>query len=83
MSNRLHIQEELRRVWVMPIDWQSVAAESGLRKGKLCVSTAFGWGVQNSHGIDGPSFGAVTPPALVKGKIKLRFEEGRWAFHDP
>lgn len=49
-------------VRTIPIDWPAITSESGLQAGKLCRSSVFGWVVQNTTGIDGPTFGCVTPP---------------------
>ncbi|MDH4317199.1 MAG: hypothetical protein OEV64_02310 [Desulfobulbaceae bacterium] len=64
----------------IPIDLEKVAEESGLRSGKLCFSPLFGWGVQNTKSIDGPSFGCITPPKIEDGQL-LRIENNHWCVY--
>lgn len=66
-----------------PIDFRRVAEESGLSKGKIVHSPHFGWGVQNTHGIDGPSFGCITPPALQPGETWISLASPHWCFYGP
>lgn len=65
----------------VPIDFESVAKESGLTRGKLCHSPHFGWCVQNMQGADGPDIGAVTPPAMQPSETRIAVEDGHWCFY--
>lgn len=64
----------------VPIDFAAIAKESGLERGKLCHSPAFGWGVQNSHGDEGPHFGCVTPPPLEGEEKTVHIDCNCWVF---
>lgn len=70
----------LRRI---PIDFRRVAEESGLTRGTVCHSPNFGWGVQNTQGIDGPSFGCITPPEMQQGETTLLIRANHWCFFGP
>lgn len=78
-----HTDPLLKLTRRVPIDFPSIAAESGLSRGKLCCSPAFGWGVQNTYGIDGPSFGCVTPPAMQSGETTVAIDGNDWCFYAP
>lgn len=55
---------------LIPIDFKDLAQKTGLRSGKLCKSSAFGWGVRNTNGQDGPDFAEYLPPADIGDKFE-------------
>lgn len=69
----------VRRV---PIDFKAVVKESGLRRGRLCHSPIFGWGVQNTHGDETIDFGCVTAPVMQPGECRITIEKREWCFWD-
>lgn len=64
----------------VPIDFHDVARQSGLSAGTLC-KTAFGWGVQNTHGLQGPSVALIEPPPFEEGEVELRIRDDHWRFY--
>ena len=67
-----------------PIDFQAIAIETGLRRGKLGYSSTFhAWGIMNIYGVDGPNFAAITAPETLPGEV-LRIENRHWCIYaDP
>lgn len=64
----------IRRI---PIDWQAIAEESGLRRGTLCRNDMWGWHVQG-HGVSSvPDVGIITPPEIAHGE-SLRVSGNFW-----
>lgn len=60
----------------IPIDWNAIAQESGIRRGTLCNSPAWGWCVQNRD-CAGPDIGVITPPETSDSEI-LRVSGDYW-----
>lgn len=70
----------VRRV---PVDFKSVAAESGLSRGNLCYLPEWGWCVKNTHGEPGPDIAVITASELEEGETRLAVENGIWCFYGP
>ncbi len=64
----------------VPINFQTIAEETSLRRGKLGRSPIFGWGVQNVHGEAGANFCCIDPPQMSDGETRLWIECGHWCF---
>jgi len=64
----------------IPIDWPDVWRQTGLRRGRLCM-TAFGWGIHAD--VDDPEIriALVEPPPMRDGETFLRIESGQWCFY--
>jgi hypothetical protein len=77
-----NVGQHHRLVRRTPIDFADIAKQTGLRRGKLC-NTAFGWGVQNVHGDDGPNIALIDPPPLEGEETELRIENNHWCFYAP
>lgn len=66
------------------IDFKAVSKESGLKRGKLCRSPVFGWGVQNTSGDEGPDFGCITPPPFEEDENFIEIDGKDWVLsHQP
>jgi len=67
---------KLLKKW--PIDFQAIAKESGMTRGKLVRSPRWGWGVQNTQGVElYVDFGCITPPETEEGQL-LKIEDERY-----
>ena len=64
----------------IPIDYQAVARETGMRKGKIAKSPLFGWGVFDSTGSTGVHFAEVTVPE-VEGSDFVCIEKDHWCYY--
>ena len=49
----------------LPIDWPDVKKVTGIRYGKLCKSSMFGWGVYNLLEDGCPDFAEYKPPYSI------------------
>ena len=76
MNTPQNNRELVRRI---PIDFEKVAEESGLTKGKIC-HTPLGWGVQNTHGIPGPNLALIEPPPMEEGEDIITIDDHFWYF---
>ncbi len=63
-----------------PIDFEDIARQTGMRKGKLC-HTPFGWAVQNTHGLDGADVALIETPPLRAEESEIRIEDNHWCFY--
>jgi len=70
--------DQQRLVRRFPIDFRSIAAETGCTKGTIGHNSMFGWHVQNSNGP--ADFCAFTPPEIAEGET-LRIEGREWAVY--
>ena len=65
----------------VPIDYVAIAKESGMSKGKIFYSKAFGWVVGNTSGNpDWPDMACITPPTLQPGEKLLQVKDNLWVF---
>lgn len=72
-----------RLVRRIPVDYQAIATETGMTRGKLCRSTWAGWVVQNTTGNpDWPDMATVTPPATEADET-LTVEDNHWCVYAP
>ena len=79
-QSRHSVQRMVRRI---PVDFQAIATETGMTRGKLCRSTWAGWVVQNTTGNPAwPDMATVTPPATEEGET-LTIEENHWCVYAP
>ena len=73
-----------KKVIYLPIDWPDVKKVTGIRYGKLCKSSTFGWGVYNELDDGGPDFVEYKPPFDVGDECEggivefVKIHEGQW-----
>ena len=68
-----------RLVRRIPVDFRSIAAETGIRRGKVCHSAWFGWCVQCR---DDAVMASITTP-LTQPDETLVVESGHWCVYAP
>lgn len=67
----------------IPVDFRTIAAETGMTRGKLCRSEWAGWVVQNTTGNTAwPDMATVTTPPTAEGET-LTVEDGHWCVYAP
>ena len=72
MSKRLKLTRKV------PMDFEAIARETGIRSGKVCRSEMFGWGV---YANDEPYFASIDPPPMEPGETDVRIEDNAWCFY--
>jgi hypothetical protein len=64
----------------IPIDAQDLYKQTGIRKGKVCYSYAFGWVVQNEGDAAGPHAVTIDPPPMEDGEVFVFIKDNQWCF---
>jgi hypothetical protein len=66
----------------VPIDFAAVAAESGMKAGKLGFSPVYGWCVHNvTRNPDWPDAATITPPPMEPGETRMVIADDYWVFY--
>ena len=64
----------------MPVDYNSLYKETGMRRGVLRKSPVFGWGIFDEKGTLGIHFAEVTVPDCSEADI-VKVEDDHWCFY--
>lgn len=63
------------------IDFNDIARQSGMRRGKIGFIAPLGWVVQNTSGDPSyPDAACITPPPMEEGETTVKIEHGFWVY---
>ena len=81
----LAVSEENHTVRLVPIDFMDIYRQTGMKRGKIGFSPAFGWCAYRHSPEDGIADCAMfTPPPMEPGETELRIVNGtHWEFSKP
>ena len=71
-------------VRLVPIDFKEIHRQTGVKRGTIGFSPAWGWCAYRETEDDGPADCAMfTPPPMEPGETELKIEGTNWAFYKP